>query len=1005
MPANDVDTSAVPDVPCRSPDRVFGRAPEPEPDAEGGPNVNPPPWWHPHANPTISRLLRWHHCYGHSKSKGSLNRLVQDVILQPDFEVDHLEGFSAKRETDVVYNNKTSSKLPFQGHDGWIKSEVEVKLPRARNRVAEKDAPAIHVDNVWYRNPFDVIKTEMAEPYSAQFHLKPHKLFWRNPTDPSSPVQRVYGEGYTSDRMLEFEREIMAKLHPRPEGSPEVGIAGIMLYSDSTQLANFGEASLWPAYLTFGNWSKYDRLKPSTLAMNHVIYFPSLPKTVQDHYKRHFGQLASEAELRFCKVELLHAVWHLLVSDERFVDAYINGYLKKCTDGVLRLLFYRFLCYSTDYVEKVILACIKYLSTHPCPLCMTRKDQVHLLGTKADMNRHSVTARSDNDELLADIAAARSTIFARGYAINNQKHVQNHLEDTSTLPVRSAFSKLFQAHGLNHYEMYVPDSFHDLTGRISDLLKHNVRILSVQKKPNIEVLDQRFRQVPTFGSGTIRRFKNSVSSFTKFAGRDYQDALECAMPCFEGLFLDELDEIIQDLLFTFATYERYCNLRQHTDSTINTMKSTTSELGRHLRRYKDAVSGIATVESKHERQARLKRDPNGDKGSRRKAFSLVNYKTHALGHEADTIMKYGTTDGTSTQPVSMVQGEREHRRVKNKYQVTNKNRPEGQIGALVLVERKLASRNNEVMPHADPSVHHQFPINQNNSMKLYNVMSRKYSYDPALKDFATKLQRHLISRILDVDPDSVPDKDLYRLGLVGERFYRHQRFRLHYTTYDCRRKKESIGFRRSPHIMMLTGDPSDPHPYLYTRVIGIYHANVLYTGAGPVHGKMRHPARVIRVSHMIPAYEYSTVQDILPKDSLARMYEDFYEGKYVKEEKDWRYFYVNLFPDMDMFMRYRGGGIGHIEFHEFLRALEKEATANDVPLPVYDDNGNVVQAPGEGENAMDEDDAQDKDEDEVEDEVEDEETLEDMYNRGMAIWDDAELARESDSEDSGSDFD
>ncbi|KAL0058886.1 hypothetical protein AAF712_014424 [Marasmius tenuissimus] len=669
MPTNNVDTSAVPDVPCRSPDQVFGRAPEPEPDAEGGPNVDPPPWWHPHANPTISRLLRWHHCYRHSKSKGSLDRLVQDVILQPDFEVDHLVGFSAKRETDVVYNNKTSSKLPFQGHDGWIKSEVEVKLPRARNRVAEKDAPAIHVDNVWYRNPFDVIKTEMAEPYSAQFHLKPHKLFWRNPMDPSSPVQHVYGEGYTSDRMLEFEREIMAKLHPRPEGSPEVGIVGIMLYSDSTQLANFGEASLWPAYLTFGNWSKYDRLKPSALAMNHVIYFPSLPKTVQDHYKRHFGQLASEAELRFCKrtpTRGLASPPPTSVSSMRTS----TGTSKSVPMGA-------------DYVEKVILACIKYLSTHPCPLCMTRKDQVHLLGTKADMNRHSVTARSDNDELLADIAAARSTIFARGYAINNQKHVQNHLEDTSMLPVRSAFSKLFQAHGLNHYEMYVPDSFHDLTGRILDLLKHNVRILSVQKKPNIEVLDQHFRQVLTFGSGTIRRFKNSVSSFTKFVGRDYQDALECAMPCFEGLFLDELDEIIQDLLFTVG------------HSTINTMKSTTSELGRQLRRYKDAVSGIATVESKHECQARLKRDPNGNKGSQRKAFSLVNYKTHALGHEADAIMKYGTTDGTHTQPVRRTGAPT----VKNKYQVTNKNQPEGQIGALVLVERRLAL-NNEVMPHA-----------------------------------------------------------------------------------------------------------------------------------------------------------------------------------------------------------------------------------------------------------------------------------------------------------------
>ncbi|KAJ8078350.1 hypothetical protein PM082_000557 [Marasmius tenuissimus] len=132
---------------------------------------------------------------------------------------------------------------------------------------------------------------EMSEPYSAEFRLNPYKLFWKHPTDPNRPIERVYSEGYTLDRMLSFQEEIMAQLHPCPEGSPEIGIVGIMLYSDSMQLANFGEASLWPAYLTFANWSKYPRLKPSSLAMNH------LPKTTQEHYQSHFNRMATDAEL------------------------------------------------------------------------------------------------------------------------------------------------------------------------------------------------------------------------------------------------------------------------------------------------------------------------------------------------------------------------------------------------------------------------------------------------------------------------------------------------------------------------------------------------------------------------------------------------------------------------------------------------------------------------------------------------------------------------------------
>ncbi|KAJ8085123.1 hypothetical protein PM082_003907 [Marasmius tenuissimus] len=1046
QPLNDVALAVNPEEsPARSPDRVFGRISSDQQEGTIS-AVDEFPAWHPHPNPTVAQLMKWHHVDGHSKSKGALDRLVHNVILQPDFDIRHLQGFSAQRETDRIYNHnvsssKPTSQLPFEHYDGWIKGEVEVKMPRARNRVDEEDAPTICVDNVWYRKPYDVIKTEMNEPYTADFHLKPYKLFWQHPKEPSKPIQRVYGESYTSDMMLGLETEIMKKLHPRPEGSPEVGIIGIILYSDSTQLANFGEASLWPAYLTFGNWSKYSRLKPSSLAMNHIIYFPSLPKTVQEHYHWHFDKMASDAELRFCKVELFHAVWHLLISDERFVKAYTDGDLQECADGIRRLLFYRFLFYTADYVEKVLLACIKYLSTHPCPLCLTTKDKVHLLGTKLDMKRHSTSPRTDNDEVRTDIKKARAAIFDNGYSINNEDHVQVHLEGTSILAVQSAFSKVFQPHGLNHYEMFVPDSFHDLTGRISDLLKHNIRILAAKKKRHIEYLDARYRQVPPFGNGTIRRFKSKVSNFSKFAGRDYQDALECALPCWEGLFPDDLDSLIQDLLFTFATYERYCNLRQHTDSTIGSMKTTTTQLGDLFRQYKRAISPISTVETEHELQTRLKRDPKGDREARKKTFSLVNYKTHALGHAADAIVMYGTTDGTSTQA-----GEREHKRVKEKYQVTNKNKPEGQIAALITVQHKTARAASrraklEPIPPPDPSLHHQLPQNQNNPMEFHLLLNPKNPYDAPLKGFKSKLQRHLIARICDMDPDLVSDSELYQLSFVGGRFYRHQRFRLYYTSYDCRRKKESIGFRRRPHIMMLTGDPSDPHPYLYARVIGIYHANVLYLGEDPTYRRTRRmeflfvrwlqfdeshqwgwkakrlprvhflnaedpeafgfvdPAQVIRASHMIPAFEWNTTSELLPSNSIVRVYEEYHENKYDKEDEDWRYYYVNIFPDTDMFMRYRGGGIGHVEFHEFLRRLEEEATENDIPLPEYDDYGDVARV-DEVEDDMDEDEEDDDGE---------EETFEEMFNRAMAGWDedsdedDGDNDRDSNGEDSGSD--
>lgn len=36
----------------------------------------------------------------------------------------------------------------------------------------------------------------------------------------------------------------------------------------------------------------------------------------------------------------------------------------------------------------------------------------------------------------------------------------------------------------------------------------------------------RFREVPPFGRGTIRRFGNNVSAMKKLAGRDFEDILQ-----------------------------------------------------------------------------------------------------------------------------------------------------------------------------------------------------------------------------------------------------------------------------------------------------------------------------------------------------------------------------------------------------------------------------------------------------------------------------------------------
>ena len=123
------------------------------------------------------------------------------------------------------------------------------------------------------------------------------------------------------------------------------------------------------------------------------------------------------------------------------------------------------------------------------------------------------------------------------------------------------------------------------------------------------------------------------------------------------------------------------------------------------------------------------------------------------------------------------------------------------------------------------------------------------------QNFYPKLRDHLLPRIqaalqqeaesrpeLSMPPNVFPlssDKTTRDFVFFNhESIYQHKVIRFNFTTYDVRRGTDIVkpGGSRC-NIMLLTdrtdgSDPSDFHPFLYTRVIGAYHANVIYTGPG-----------------------------------------------------------------------------------------------------------------------------------------------------------------------------
>ncbi|KAF9056750.1 hypothetical protein BDP27DRAFT_1242376 [Rhodocollybia butyracea] len=139
------------------------------------------------------------------------------------------------------------------------------------------------------------------------------------------------------------------------------------------------------------------------------------------------------------------------------------------------------------------------------------------------------------------------------------------------------------------------------------------------------------------------------------------------------------------------------------------------------------------------------------------------------------------------------------------------------------------------------------------------------------------------------------------------------------------------------------------HPYWYAQVIGLFHADVVHYDAktGCIRSRKQmeflwvrwlgtepgycdgsktaklpkvgfvpedddfafgflDPTQVIRGCHLIPDFCGGKTNTLLqtPGPTAARK---------PGQDSDWLNFYVMIFVDCDMFMRYHGGGIGHVD--------------------------------------------------------------------------------------------
>ncbi|KAG6812796.1 hypothetical protein H0H92_000428 [Tricholoma furcatifolium] len=453
----------------------------------------------------------------------------------------------------------------------------------------------------------------------------------------------------------------------------------------------------------------------------------------------------------------------------------------------------------------------------------------------------------------------------------------------------NAFSVRLGPHGFDSHRVITSDILHEFEiGVFQAVLKRSIRILYAAGNDSIQRLNKRFRNIPTFGRDTIRKFSNDVAAMKKLAARDFEDILQCSIPAFEWLLPEPHNSILLELLFKLATWHGLAKLKMHTDSTLQDLDNSLTRLGKSLRdfkritcaayvtrelpaevaargRRKAALAAVKSVpRSNSQRRQHPKNEEQPEKTAktrpRLREFNMSTVKLHGLGDYAATIREHGTTDNYSTQT-----GELAHRRVKRIFPVIQKSqftlgiaKYEQRQRILQRIHEKshtfatgqkrkrldnhdagntpwLQFEDMEDLPEGSPDQHHIISSDVRHGLFIPDWLSENED-DPSLKNFLPKLKDHCLAQILNDDYDGDILKysavERSRIHIVNNKLYRHKRIRVNYTTYDCQRSQDTLNPRTHANAMVLSREDDDsglqPFPYWFCRILGILHLLVQY---------------------------------------------------------------------------------------------------------------------------------------------------------------------------------
>ncbi|KAI0660675.1 hypothetical protein C8Q70DRAFT_932905 [Cubamyces menziesii] len=691
--------------------------------------------------------------------------------------------------------------------------------------------------------------------------------------------------------------------------------------------------------------SKYIRGQPTSFAAHHLAYIPSLPDTLQDIYRAIYGVPASAAMLTFLKRELMQAVCSCLWTTV------------SCTP---------------DYPEKMLLTCLRFFARCPCPRCRINKDKIVEMGTRNDLYRRNWVRQDDTDTIYR-IKITRRWVLEDGLALTS-KYIARVLDPLSLTPTRSAYSIRLREHGFNVYSLFAPDLMHEFElGVWKSIWIHLLRILYAVGEDAIQRLNERFRQTPAFGRSTIRRF-GELSNQGKLAARDYEARLQCFMPAYENLLVGPASRrdngIVLDLGFDLATWHCLAKLREHTEISLAGLDAKTVDVGAPFERLPRRHAGRAAAteaKRKYFNYTTYKFHAMRDYAPAIRAIAASdNFNTQVGELEHRHVKRFYARTNKVRAAFQIAQ----HMRRAEKLRIIKRRvdaaraAQEGAAPSATPTDpvpaeepaRSAAAVPQEPLPYtADPLARYHIAESQREWDDL-SLWVATHAADPAfqVQDFVIDLRNHILSRLnvaLPLGEEDYSITDRSRVVFVKNRIYWHRALRVNYTTYDRRRTQESINPRTHGDVLLLATNKNEgDHPYWYARIVKVFHVNVRLVGAYDEEPKrvdvlwarwfqydqstlsgfgakrlpritfvppqcnadqfaFLDPADVVRGAHIIPAFAHGRTSCFLGPSNVRNNGSDL--GIDMNMDTDFKYYYVNIFADRDMFMRFYGGGIGH----------------------------------------------------------------------------------------------